>query len=57
MGNKKRTFWSRLGSVQFNLFLSTSEWLDHAEKASIGFMVASGGVLCEGYGHGGPGVS
>ena len=37
-------------------FLSRSKWLDHAEGASTRFMVASGGVLSEGYGHGGPGV-
>ena len=37
-------------------FLSRSEWLDHAEVASTRFMVASGGVLTEGYGHGGPGI-
>ena len=36
--------------------LSRSEWLDYAEGASIGFMVASGGDLSEGYGHDGPGV-
>ena len=29
--------------------------LDHAEGASTGFMVASGGVISEDYGHGGPG--
>ena len=33
-----------------------SEGLDHAEGAPTRFMVASGGVLSEGYGHGGPGV-
>ena len=33
-----------------------SEWLDHAEGSSTRFMFASGGVLSEGYGHGGPGV-
>ena len=33
----------------------SSEGLD-AEGASTSFMVASGGVLSEGYGHGGPGV-
>ena len=27
-----------------------------AERAATGFMVASGGVLFDGYGHGGPGV-
>ena len=37
-------------------FLSRSEGLDHAERAPTRFMVASGGVLSEGYGHGGPGV-
>ena len=31
-------------------------WLDRAGEASTGFMVASGGGLSEGYGHGGPGV-
>ena len=31
-------------------------WLDHAERASTRFMIASGGVLFEGYGHGGLGV-
>ena len=30
--------------------------LDYAEGASTRFMVASGGVLSEGYGHDGPGV-
>ena len=39
-----------------NHFLSRSMGLDHTEGASPGFMVASGGVLSEGYGHGGPGV-
>ena len=34
----------------------TSEWLDHAEEASTGFMVASVGGLSEGHRHGGPGV-
>ena len=29
---------------------------DRDEETSTGFMVASGGVLSEGYGHGGPGV-
>ena len=33
-----------------------TEGLDHAKGASTGFMVASGGVLSEGYGHEGPGV-
>ena len=33
-----------------------SEGLGHAEGASTRFMVASGGVLSEGYGHGGPGI-
>ena len=32
------------------------EGLGHAEGAPTRFMVASGGVLSEGYGHGGPGV-
>ena len=36
--------------------LSKSEWLDHAEGASTGFKVASGGILSEGCGHDGPGV-
>ena len=36
--------------------MSASEGLDHAERAFTGFMVASGGVLSERYGHGGPGV-
>ena len=38
-------------------FLSRYEGLDHAEGAPTRFMVASGGVLPEEYGHGGPGVS
>ena len=29
-----------------------SEWMDHAERAFTGLMVASGGVPSEGYGHG-----
>ena len=33
-----------------------SEGLGHAEEAPTGFMVASGGALSEGYGHGRPGV-
>ena len=37
--------------------LSVFERLDHAEKPNACFMVASGGVLFEGYWHGGPGVS
>ena len=37
-------------------FLSRSKGLDHAEGAPTRFMVASGGVLSEGYGHGGLGV-
>ena len=37
-------------------FLSRSEGLDHAEGAFTRFMVASGGVLSEVYGHDGPGV-
>ena len=36
--------------------LSESKVLDHAEGASTGFMVASGGVISEGYVHDGPGV-
>ena len=36
--------------------LSKFEGLDHAEGASTGFMVASGGVLFEIYGHDRPGV-
>ena len=44
------------GSRPLDPFLPRSEGLDHAEGASIGFMVASGGVLSEGYGHSGPGV-
>ena len=44
------------GSRPSASFLSKSEGLDHDEKASTGFMVASGGGLSEGYGHGGPGV-
>ena len=42
------------GSRQ-SYFLSTSKGLNHAEEASTSFMVASGGVPSEGYGHGGPG--
>ena len=37
-------------------FLPRSERMDHVEGASTRFMVASGGVRSEGYGHGGPGV-
>ena len=39
-------------SVQ--IYLSRSEGLAHAEGASTRFMVASGGVLSERYGHGEP---
>ena len=37
-------------------FLSRSEGLGHAEGAPTHFMVASDGVLSEGYEHGKPGV-
>ena len=37
-------------------FLSRSEGLVHAEGAPTRFVVAEGGVLSEGCGHGGPGV-
>ena len=37
-------------------FLSRSEELDHAEGAPTRFMIASGGVLSEGFAHGGPGI-
>ena len=37
-------------------FLPRSEWLDHVEWASTGFMVASGRILSEKYVHGGPGI-
>ena len=36
--------------------MSGTEGLDHAEVAFTRFMVASGGVLFEGYGHGGAGL-
>ena len=36
--------------------LTRSEGLDHAERASTGFVFASGGVLSGGYMHGGRGV-
>ena len=39
-----------------NSFLSRSEGLEHVEGASTRFMVASGVVLSQGYGLGGPGV-
>ena len=35
---------------------SGSEWLDHTEWPSACFVVASGGVLSEGYRHDGPDV-
>ena len=44
-------FLWRWGSHTPDSFLSISELLDHAEGASTGFMVASGGVLSKGYGH------
>ena len=44
------------GSRPSDSFLSRSEWLDHAEGAPTRFIVESGGVLSEGYGHDGPGV-
>ena len=37
-------------------FSSKFQGLDHAEWVSTGFMVASGEILSEGYGHGRPGV-
>ena len=40
----------------WDIGLDHAEWLDHAEGALTGFMVASGGVLSEGYGYDGPGV-
>ena len=45
-----------VGSRPSDFLLSRSEGLVYAEGAPTGFMVASGGVLSEGYGHGGPGV-
>ena len=44
------------GSRPSDSFLSTSEWLDHAEGASTRFMAASGGGLPGGGGNDGPGV-
>ena len=44
------------GSRPSDFFLSRSEWLDDAEGASTGFMIAPGGVPSEEYGHDGPGV-
>ena len=44
------------GSRPSDTFLSRSEGLVHAEGASTRSMIASGGALSEGYGHGGPGV-
>ena len=43
------------GSRPSDSFLSIFEWLDYADGAFTGLMVTSGGVLFEGYGHGGPG--
>ena len=45
------------GSRPSDSFLSRSEWLALAEGASTGFMIASGGVLSDGYGHGRPGAN
>ena len=36
--------------------LKHAEWLDHAEGRPGRFVIASGGALSEGYGHGGSGV-
>ena len=55
---------TRLVSVYHETYLTYITWLDlhvtrlHVapEWAATRLMVASGGVLCEGYGHGGPGV-
>ena len=44
------------GSRSSDSDLSRSEGLDHAERASTGFIFASGGVPSEGYGHGGSDV-
>ena len=44
------------GSHPSDSLLSRSEGLGHVEWASTDFMVASGRVLSEGYGHDGPGV-
>ena len=44
------------GSRPSDTFLPRDEGLDHAETASVGFMVVSDGVLSEGCGHGGLGV-
>ena len=43
------------GSRPSESFLSRSERLDHAERASTGFMASSGGALSEEYGHDEPG--
>ena len=45
-----------LSMLTSDSLLSRSEGLDLVEGSSTGFMVASGGVLSEGYGHGRPGV-
>ena len=45
-----------MGMWASDSFMSRSEWLVHVKGAPTRFMVASGGVLSEGYGHGGPGV-
>ena len=40
----------------YSRIMSRSEGLDHAEGAPTRFMVASGGGLSEGFGHGGSGI-
>ena len=53
MGMWRDSPW-RIPPIGF--FLSRSDGLDHAKGASTRFIVASGRVLSERYGHGGPGV-
>ena len=52
--NTKILFMNR--KYHQDAFLPRSKGLDHAESTSTRFIVASGGVLSVGYGHGGPGV-
>ena len=45
--------WLFVSMVFYVRPFERTEWLGHAEGASTGFMVASGGGLSEGHGHGG----
>ena len=43
-------------AIEIGFYFPDAIFVGPCRGASTGFMIASGGVLSEGYGHGGPGV-